>query len=116
MFPLMVKELCTAALAAGIAAGASAKDVVIDLRTPPEIASTGAVKGALAADYRSPDFESQLAALHLEKTDNILLYCRSGVRAGEVKTLLEKRGFLHVTNLGGYEDASDALKLPLIRP
>lgn len=34
----------------------------------------------------------------------IVLYCRSGKRAGEAKKVLLEQGFTHVTNLGGYTD------------
>ena len=34
----------------------------------------------------------------------IVLYCRSGKRAGLAKQVLLDQGFTHVTNLGGYKD------------
>jgi hypothetical protein len=34
----------------------------------------------------------------------IVLYCRSGHRAGQAKSILEKNGFVDVTNGGGLKD------------
>jgi phage shock protein E len=41
-----------------------------------------------------------------DKTKRVVVYCRSGGRAGRAKALLEANGFSNVVNAGGY----DALK------
>lgn len=40
----------------------------------------------------------------LDKTEPVVLYCRSGNRAGQVKNYLEAQGFTNVKNLGGISD------------
>jgi rhodanese-related sulfurtransferase len=34
----------------------------------------------------------------------IVVYCRSGHRSGQAKGILEKNGFVDVTNGGGFKD------------
>ena len=51
---------------------------LIDVRTPSEFAS-GHIEGAKNIDFKSPDFEKQIAKL--KKRKPVLLYCRSGNRS-----------------------------------
>ena len=39
-----------------------------------------------------------------DKAKPIVVYCRSGRRSGEAKTILERAGFARVENGGGYDD------------
>lgn len=48
---------------------------------------------------------ADIAALNLDKDAEILLYCRSGRRAGVALEALQKLGYTNVKNIGGLEDA-----------
>lgn len=97
--------------------GSSASPAV----TPKEAVA----QAALVIDVREPE---EFAAGHLDKAENIpvgdiqskveeiksklggdtskpvAVYCAAGARAGKAKAMLEKAGFTHVTNAGGYKD------------
>ncbi len=74
--------------------------LVVDVRTPAEFAS-GAYQGAI--NIPLDQVEKRLADLGDRKRP-IVLYCRSGHRAGQAKAILEKNGFSDVTNGGGLKD------------
>lgn len=111
----MIKQLICTAMLMGVMVSAEAKTVLIDLRTPPEIAVTGKVEGAQVANYTSPSFMDQFKATGAETNDEIELYCRSGARAASAKAKLEALGYKNVKNLGGYESAAETLHRPLVK-
>ena len=78
----MKLKLTLAAVAALFAMNTFASEVLLDVRTPAEIAETGVVQGALTADVKSPAFKNAVEALKLNPEDDVKIYCRSGVRAG----------------------------------
>lgn len=79
-----------------IAAGA----LVVDVRTPEEFAS-GHFKGALNIPLAQiPQRLGEFGA----KDKPIVVYCRTGNRSGKAKSILEKNGFIDVTNGGGFRD------------
>jgi len=98
-------------------AGCSANSVdasnatIIDVRTAAEYAQ-GHLQGAVNIDVQSAGFANQIAAL--PKDGTYLVYCQSGVRAGQAKTIMNQAGFSHVTNLGGIQAASSATGLPIV--
>lgn len=73
------------------------KTLIIDVREPDEYAQ-GHVNGSVniplgQLPYKVADIKSQ--------TDNdtqVILYCRSGGRAGRAKTFLQQQGIVNVTN------------------
>jgi phage shock protein E len=74
--------------------------LVVDVRTPAEVAA-GAYQGAInipldQVDNRLADFG--------DRKQPVVVYCRSGHRAGQAKAILEKNGFSDVTNGGGLKD------------
>lgn len=74
--------------------------VLLDVRTPPEIAD-GKLPGALEIDYRAPDFGERILELDTSKT--YLIYCRSGNRSGKACAEMAEMGFDTLYNLaGGY--------------
>lgn len=73
--------------------------VVIDLRTPAEIASGKIAEDAIEINYYDEDFSAQLAELDPEQT--YLLYCRSGNRSGKALTQMEDLGFTEAYDLKG---------------
>ncbi len=74
--------------------------IIVDVRTNEEVVE-GKIPGALHIDINGADFERRILALDKGKT--IVLYCRSGGRAGQAKSFLEENGFQDVHNYGGYE-------------
>jgi phage shock protein E len=73
--------------------------VVIDVRTPEEIAD-GYIQGAtIFTDVNGNDFEKQIQAL--DKTKTYLVYCRSGARSSKAAEYMVGNGFGNVYNLSG---------------
>jgi len=85
---------------------------IIDVRTPSEYAD-GHLQGAVNIDIQGADFASKIAAY--PKDGKYILYCRSGVRAGNAQQLMKSMGFTDVTNAGGYAAASKATGLPIVK-
>jgi phage shock protein E len=78
-------------------------NVLIDVRTPEEFGS-GHLKNAKNIPVDKIAAEIQNTVPDKEKT--IVLYCRSGKRAGIAESRLKEMGYKNVINAGGY----DALK------
>jgi len=74
--------------------------LVVDVRTPAEFAS-GAYQGAI--NIPLDQVEKRLADFG-DHNHPVVLYCRSGHRAGVAKSILQKNGFSDVTNGGGLTD------------
>jgi phage shock protein E len=56
------------------------------------------------------DISKQAETLLPNKDDEILVYCRSGNRAGKAEVALKKLGYTNVTNVGGLGDAKTLKK------
>ncbi len=102
----------------GLAACAPAQPIdmasvtaVIDVRSASEFAA-GHLQGAMNIDVESAVFADEVSKL--DKSGTYIVYCHSGRRAGVAKDTMASLGFTNVTNAGGYQDASDATKLPLV--
>lgn len=70
--------------------------IIIDVREPDEYA-TGHIKGAI----NLPLGRVMRGASELDDTPkdaNLIIYCRSGGRAGVAETALRKQGFTNVIN------------------
>jgi len=89
----------------------TANATVIDVRTPAEFA-TGHLQGAVNIDVTAANFVAKITALPKDST--YLLYCRSGSRAGQARTIMLQQGFTDVTNLGSLQAASSATGLPIV--
>jgi phage shock protein E len=78
---------------------------LVDVRTPGEFAS-GNVKGSVNIPLDSiPD---QLAKFKNKK--NIIVFCRSGARSGQAKSILSQNGFSNVFNGGAWDQVSKFVK------
>jgi rhodanese-related sulfurtransferase len=84
--------------------------VLLDVRTPEEYAE-GHVPGAINIDYRQ--IENNLAKLLPHKNDTVIVYCRSGHRAGIAKEILAKNGFTKLRHLSGDMNGWYEAKLPI---
>lgn len=70
--------------------------IIIDVREPSEYAA-GHVPGAI--NIPVDDINANTMALKdLEKNSIVIVYCKSGGRAGAAKASLEQLGFSDVTN------------------
>jgi len=72
--------------------------VLLDIRTPDEIAS-GHIASTQMLDYYSEGFRDELARLDQEKT--YLIYCRTGNRTGRTMSIMADLGFEKVYDLDG---------------
>nr|BFD58658.1 hypothetical protein CKG001_07650 [Bdellovibrio sp. CKG001] len=103
--------LCLVAFNASFA---SAKEVLLDVRTPEEY-SQGYLPGAINIDVLNKSFPHRVSKLNRE--DSYKVYCKGGKRATQAVTIMKKLGFKNLTNLGGYEEARKALQMnPALSP
>lgn len=72
---------------------------ILDVRTPGEYAS-GHIKGALNVPH--DELESRLDGLPKDKSAEIVVYCRSGKRAGIAEKTLVEKGYVNVRDLTGH--------------
>lgn len=77
---------------------------LVDVRTPGEF-SGGSVKGAV--NIPLDRVSSQLAQFKNKK--NIVVFCRSGNRSNQAKSVLEQNGIQNVINGGTWETVNRAL-------
>ncbi len=73
--------------------------IVLDIRTPEEVAEARLPADVLNLDFYEDDFAAQLAALDPEAS--YLMYCRSGNRSGTTRALLSELGFRDVVDIEG---------------
>jgi rhodanese-related sulfurtransferase len=74
---------------------------LVDVRTPGEFAE-GNVKGSV--NIPLDQVQNQLAKFKAK--ENIVVFCRSGNRSGQAKSILEQNGFTNVTNGGTWQDVN----------
>ena len=77
---------------------------LVDVRTPSEVAS-GSVKGAV--NIPLDKISGQLSKFKGKK--NIVVFCRSGNRSGQAKSILEKNGFDNVVNGGTWQNVNSLI-------
>lgn len=76
------------------------KAVIIDVRRDDEYKA----RHASGAVHIPLDQIKVGAVPGFARSTEIYIYCGSGNRAGEAKTILEGEGFINVTNIGGLSD------------
>lgn len=77
---------------------------LVDVRTPVEF-SAGSVKGAVNIPLDT--VANQLAKFKSKK--NIVVFCRSGNRSSQAKSILEQNGFQNVINGGTWQNVQNAI-------
>ena len=77
---------------------------LVDVRTPSEFAS-GSVKGAV--NIPLDKIPGQLSKFKGKK--NIVVFCRSGNRSSQAKSILEKNGFKNVVNGGTWQNVNSLI-------
>jgi rhodanese-related sulfurtransferase len=73
--------------------------IVIDIRTPDEIALGKITEDALEIDYYNPNFKNDLDKL--DKNKKYLIYCAHGNRTRDTKNIMKELGFKKVNDLEG---------------
>jgi phage shock protein E len=74
---------------------------LVDVRTPGEFAE-GHVKGSV--NIPLDKITMQIAKFKNKK--NIIVFCRSGNRSGQAKSILEQQGITNVTNGGTWQQVN----------
>jgi phage shock protein E len=76
--------------------------MVIDVRTPAEFNT-----GHLSQAFNMPmdELEGMLPNQVKDKSRVILVHCKTGLRSKKAKSLLTRRGYTNVFDLGSYERA-----------
>ena len=74
---------------------------LVDVRSPGEFAEDN-VKGStnIPLDQVSSNLDK------FKGKEKIVVFCRSGNRSGQAKTILEQKGFNNVTNGGTWQDVN----------
>jgi len=72
--------------------------LVIDVRTPQEF-NSGAIEGAVNIPLN--ELENRLE--EVGDFDEIVVYCQSGARSTQAKTILDNAGYKNVVNGGGIQ-------------
>lgn len=78
---------------------------LVDVRTAGEFAG-GHVKGSVNIPLAKLPFE----LAKFKDKHPIIVFCRSGVRSGQAKSILEQNGFTNVINGGTWENVSRLVK------
>lgn len=102
----MLKQMFAVVVLGLACCGAFARSVLIDVRTAEEFAA-GHLDGALNISHEQ--IGQRIGMAGVSKDDEIVLYCRSGQRAGIAAETLTHLGFKHVQNYGGMDDARKKL-------
>lgn len=76
----------------------SANGVILDVRTPGEVAQ-GKIPNSIVIDYYQPNFLEK--ALEIPKDQEIFIYCAVGARSLEAAQLLTQQGYTKVNHLQG---------------
>ena len=84
----------------------------LDVREPPEVATSGKVQGALAIPRGLVEFRADPASpMHdaaFDRAKTIVAYCASGGRSALVGKTLKDMGYTNVKNLGGFKGWIDS--------
>ena len=78
---------------------------LVDIRTPAEF-SAGSVKGAV--NIPLDKVQSHLSKFKNKKS--IVVFCRSGNRSSQAKSILEQNGFQNVINGGTWKDVRSVVE------
>lgn len=78
---------------------------LVDVRTPAEF-SAGSVKGAV--NIPLDKISGKLGKF--KNKQNIVVFCRSGSRSGQAKSILERNGFQNVINGGTWQNVNQMTK------
>lgn len=77
---------------------------LVDVRTPAEF-SAGSVKGAV----NIPLDKIPMELSKFKGKESIVVFCRSGNRSGQAKSILEQNGFKDVINGGTWQNVNQVV-------
>lgn len=83
---------------------------ILDVRTPEEFAE-GHIRGAINIPFT--ELEARASELEMEGSDELVVYCQSGRRAGIAEATLAELGFTNVRDLDGHIAAWKEADRPL---
>lgn len=86
--------------------------ILLDVRTSVEYAS-GHISGAINIPHEQ--LPARAAELESHRERDIVIYCRSGVRAGHAARALQKSGFVRLALLSGHIQSWQAAGRPVQR-
>ena len=86
--------------------------IIIDTRSQEEYAG-GHLEGAILMPYG--DIGGMIEAKVPDRSTPIMLYCRSGGRAGIARKTLAAMNYTNVENLGGMTAAAETLKKAVVK-
>lgn len=84
--------------------------LILDVRTPQEF-SKGHIEGAINIPHT--ELSGRLSEITEDKSDEIVVHCRSGVRAGIAEKILTSAGYNQLKDLEGHILKWHALGYPL---
>lgn len=87
--------------------------VILDVRSPEEFAD-GHIPGAINVPY--DQIAANLDSLESFLTAEIVVYCRTGRRAGVAEKALREAGFTQVVDLEGHMTSWNEAGLPVVIP
>jgi phage shock protein E len=90
----------------------AAKPLIIDVRTDQEW-KDGHLEGAILIPYEK--IGEEIGKVAPDKKTKIVVYCRTGRRSGIALDTLKKQGYEDVTNLINAAEASEKLKVPVVK-
>ncbi|HSU06381.1 MAG TPA: rhodanese-like domain-containing protein [Acetobacteraceae bacterium] len=86
--------------------------LIVDVRDPTEVQTSGKVKGAVNVSRGMLEFradpESQYHNPAFQKDKRVVLYCASGGRSALSAKALQDLGYKSVFNAGGFKELADA--------
>jgi phage shock protein E len=82
-------------------------DHIVDVRTAEEFREDQ-VAGAVNINVLEKSFKEKISKL--DRTKSYAVYCRSGARSSNAKSIMAELGFKNVINLGSLAQAKDKLK------
>ena len=104
----MIKQLSLGLVLVMTSFSIMAETIWLDVRSSSEYES-GHIQGAIHLPHTN--VTEQASSLLPNKNDEILVYCRSGGRAGKAEAMLKELGYSNVKNIGGLADAKKRLAL-----
>ncbi len=87
--------------------------LILDVRTPVEF-SAGHIPGAINIPHM--ELPSRLGELQPHQTNEVVVYCEAGGRAGIAEHALREAGFANVRHLEGDMAAWRQTTLPIVTP
>ena len=86
---------------------------ILDVRTPEEYAA-GHIEGAVNIPYT--ELEDRVSELGIELGEEMVVYCRSGRRAGIAEAALSELGYSNLRDLDGHINGWTEAGHPLVTP